>query len=57
MSTARATSQSVATKRLGGGVNAVVSGRQPSTAAPVLALDVQTAQRRDTAALRSAIQH
>ena len=57
MSSAQVTSQSEATERLGGGVNAVVSGRQPSTTALVMALDVQIAHLSEAGAHGNASPH
>ena len=51
------TLQSVAIGRLGGTVNVVVSGRQPSASGQILAQDVQTAQLSEGAASRDAIPH
>ena len=57
MSAALMTSQSTATKRLGGSVSVAVSGRQPSTAGQVVAEGVQIAQLSEGAALINAIPH
>ena len=57
MSAALMTSQSVAVKRLGGSVSVAVSGRQPSTAALVLAQDVQIVQLSEAVASKSSIPH
>ena len=44
-------------KRLGGGVNAVVSGRQPSTIALIVALDARIAQLSEAGPHGNAIPH
>ena len=57
MSVALMTSQSVAIRRLGGGVSVAVSGRHTFKAALVLVEDVQIAQMSEGAAFGNAIPH